>query len=87
MCYNVDMSRTGSLMDKELLRERWEMMLVYQEEIKPWIPTMRELIVVWKVASTSVVRNTLINMVKEGMAVSRKSGNSTEYYAYGVKRK
>lgn len=61
----------------EIFIKRHTLMLEFQEEIKPFTPTIRELADIWKLKSASVASYTLKVLEIAGLVV--KSGH--EYYA------
>jgi len=66
----------------DLLYKRHKMMLDFQDEIRPFTPAQRELVDLWGVHLSSV-NLALKTMVKFGLAVTRKRGEYTTYYAVG----
>lgn len=65
--------------DEKLLHKRHQKMLAYQETIKPFTPTVRELKRVWKVSSLHTAGRTLARLVEMGLVLRRKKYNG--YYA------
>ena len=63
------------------IEERHQKMLAFQQEIKPFVPTLRELATLWGDKSTSVVRYYLDKMVAAELAISRSRGKYHSYYA------
>lgn len=68
-------------LDADLLLNRYEKMLAYQEEIKSFTPTIKELCVVWGLQTTSSVHLVLKRLEKDGRVVSRLRGEIKHYYA------
>lgn len=64
--------------------ERYRRMLEFQEEIKPFTPTIRELMELWKLSSSSAVMYSLRRIGQMGLLLEREYGKTTRYYA--VKR-
>lgn len=58
-------------------------MLVLQDEIRPFTPTVRELMEVWNLSSTSAVHRTLAELEEAGLVITRKRGARSKYYAVG----
>lgn len=68
------------LVDIELLMARHREMLAYQEKIKPFTPTMRELKAVWNLQSTNSVRGVLGNLAERGLVKTRVRGKIYDVY-------
>lgn len=62
-------------------QENYKKMLDYQEEIKPFVPTLRELMIVWNVGSMGAVTHHIDSMLAAGLLLTRQRGNSKSYYA------
>jgi len=67
--------------NKELLVKRHQSMLAYQKEIAPFVPTVRELMGLWRLNTTSIAHLTLQHFVESGLVITRKRGDKTFYYA------
>lgn len=67
------------------LQDYHEKMLQYQEQIKPFPPTIRELMKVFGISSTSATTYDLQLMEELGMVVTRTLGNKRTFYAVEVK--
>lgn len=65
----------------EKLNQRHKQMLYFQSQIDPFVPTIRELVDVWGINSTSHAKYILDEMDKHGMVKTREHGNSKSYYA------
>jgi hypothetical protein len=64
------------------LMKRHRMMLEFQEQIKPFTPTVRELMELWGVNTTSAVCLALGRMEELGIVVTRRHGERQDsYYA------
>lgn len=61
--------------------ERHKKMVAYQEQIKPFTPSVRELVEVWGVHSTCAATSTLQRLEKSGLVISRSMGSKKYYYA------
>jgi len=68
-------------LNPDLLLHRYEKMLAYQEKIKPFTPTIKELCEVWGLHTTSSVHIVLRRLEKDGRVVSRLRGPIKHYYA------
>lgn len=60
--------------------QRYQLMLEYQENNKPWTPSITDLIQVWGVQPTAAHR-TLKLLKASGLCITRKRGNIQQYYA------
>lgn len=65
----------------KLYRERHQKMLDLQDEIRPFTPTVRELMEAWGLNSTSVVHRTLTKLEESGLVITREMGPGKKYYA------
>lgn len=70
--------KTKSLQE---LQRKHQAMLDFQKEIAPFTPTVRDLMNVFGLASTSAVAYTLEQMREQKMVITRISGKSRKYYA------
>jgi len=65
-----------------LLEERHGRMLEFQDQIKPFTPTIRELVDLWGVRSTSAAAYILERLVDHGLVITRSHGDVKDsYYA------
>jgi SOS-response transcriptional repressor LexA len=69
------------MLRQDELQERHQQMLDYQAEIAPFPPTLREMMIVWKLQSTSAAAWVLRLLTKQGLCVTRKG----RYYAIEAK--
>ena len=60
---------------------RHKQMLEYQKQIAPFTPTIRDLMEIWGLKSTSIVKETLSKMAKRGLVIRRERGAKHAYYA------
>jgi hypothetical protein len=67
--------------DTELHIKRWKILLDYQKKISPFIPTVRELMDLWGLNTTSATRRTLIFLLEKGLVIHRGEKKSAAYYA------
>lgn len=64
------------------LLSRWEVMIAYQECIKPFTPSVRDMVEQWAVNSTAHAAFILKKLVKLGLVTTRKRGQAgQQYYA------
>ena len=61
--------------------ERHKRMLEYQDEIYPFTPSVKELMEVWELRTTSAVHLTLCHLVEMGLCVKRGDGNARSVHA------
>lgn len=67
-----------------MYEERYEKMVEFQEEIKPFTPTVRDFSTVWGLSGTSPALACIKQMIKRGMIVFRETGEKKgrkQYYA------
>lgn len=71
--------------DIDLHVSRYKAMLDFQETIKPFTPTVRDLVRVWSVNSTNTALGILIGLSRAGLCVTRENGSHTSFYAIKIK--
>lgn len=67
--------------DLKTLSDRHSQMVKYQKKIAPFTPTIRELMKLWDMRTTSHVNQALERMLEYGMLKTRAAGSATKYYA------
>jgi len=65
----------------DLLISRHRKMVDFQEKIKPFTPTIGDLLCVWGVNSKNTVFVILRKMEAMGLVKTRKAGDGKKYYA------
>jgi hypothetical protein len=70
-----------STVNTEKLYNRYRLMLLFQSQIHPFTPTVRELQTLWSVNSTSVASAVLRRLEEHALVYTRRAGNKIYYYA------
>lgn len=67
--------------DREKILQRYRTMLEYQSRIYHFSPTIRELMDLWQLKTTSAVHHTLSRMQDDNLLFVRDMGDRTYYHA------
>lgn len=70
----------------ENIKLRHRQMLALQRDIKPFTPTIRELMVTWDYKTLSAVHYMLQQLHVRGLVVTRAAGTYLRYFAVRAKR-
>lgn len=77
----IESEKEMRTVDDELHLRRHKQMLKFQEEIKPFTPTIRELVSLWGLKTTSATHATIRYLVNCGYVIERRIGDEHKYYA------